>query len=80
MIKICNSFGLCCKIVHFDNHVFKIEEKINPIIIEKIFLNYSIVRQINFKGKSDELYLRESIINFYKNKDKLFNDKNIKEV
>lgn len=80
MIKICNSFGLCCRIVDFDNHVFKIEEKINPIIIEKIFLNYSIIKQKNFKGRADELLMRETIINIYKNKDNIFNDKNIKEV
>lgn len=76
MINICESFKLIGKVVDFDKNTFQLNEKVEVKIIEYIFLNYKIISVMKDSGIKF-LLMKETIINIYKNKDKLFNDKNL---
>ena len=70
MINICESFKLIGKVVDFDKNTFQLNEKIEVKNIEYIFLNYKIISVMKDSGIKF-LLMRETIINIYKNKDKL---------
>lgn len=54
----------------WNKHFFKINEKVDKEIINELFINYKIVNKMKGTGRK-YLLIKETLINIYKNKDKL---------
>lgn len=60
----------------WNKYFLKINEKVDKEIIKELFLNYKIINKMKGTGRK-HLLMRETLINIYKNKDNIFNDKNL---